>query len=363
MKAVTKVPEEIHEMATVKAGDLLREWDPDKARQLVQELARAKFFSERKFGVFRHGGTIGWLTGIVEYPSLTKVLNRLVLEACPEASFTSVMVSCNTPKVMHRDLNNDHNTLNYIVCPEASFTSVMVSCNTPKVMHRDLNNDHNTLNYIVPLAKPERGGDLWIELKEGDVVEGPIEQREVGDQRLYGQLRTLREGDGIEFGPRRYHEVCNWEGERIVLIAYTPDCLGKLSQDDLHALHDHLFPVPLSQLPEFHGDMKTERLPPRLRATRVPLDELQASGDQEREGQGWSMYLDLQPGLVKITEDLLFESQPAVRKAEVGYTRNIEQVLRDLQGPLEVVYNVAPEEVMENLEAWRPAIVKEIGGI
>eukprot|EP00439_Symbiodinium_sp_Y106_P029222 s9476_g3.t1 len=329
MKAVTKAPEEIHEMATVAAGDLLREWDPDKARQLIQELARAKFFSERKFGVFRHGGTIGWLTGIVEYPSLSKALNRLVLEACPEASFTSVMVSCNTPKVMHRDLNNDY----------------------------------NTLNYIVPLAKPDRGGDLWIELKEGDIVEGPIEQREVGDQRLYGQLRTLREGEGIEFGPRRYHEVCNWEGERIVLIAYTPDCLGKLSQDDLHALHDHMFPVPLSQLPEFHGDMKTERLPPRLRAARVPLDELQASGDQERERQGWSMYLDLQPGLVKITEDLLFESRPAVRKAEVGYTRNIEQVLCDLQGPLEVVYNVAPEEVMENLEAWRPAIVKEIGGI
>ena len=48
----------------------------------------------------------------------------------------------------------------------------------------------------------------------------------------------------------------DWEGDRVVIIAYTPDCLGKLGQEDLEALHDHGFPVPLSQLPEYHGDLR-----------------------------------------------------------------------------------------------------------
>ena len=38
------------------------------------------------------------------------------------------------------------------------------------------------------------------------------------------------------------HEVCDWTGDRTLIIAYTPDCLGKLGQEDLEALHDYGFP-------------------------------------------------------------------------------------------------------------------------
>ena len=65
------------------------------------------------------------------------------------------------------------------------------------------------------------------------------------------------------------HEVAPWVGNRIVIIGYTPDCLGKLSQEDLQQLHEHDFPVPLSQLPEFNGSAQVEGWNPYVRATQV----------------------------------------------------------------------------------------------
>ncbi|CAE7947469.1 unnamed protein product [Symbiodinium sp. KB8] len=318
-------------MATDRSEQLLKTWSLEQACSLIKELGRSSFFDDKKFGVYRHGGTVGWMMGIREYPSLSKVLARVVTEICPEAVFTSVLVSCNTPKTMHKDLNND-------VC---------------------------TQNYVIPLAVPEKGGELWIELKGGDTVQGKIEQRVAAGRQVYGQLRTLRTEEAIWFGPRRFHEVADWKGERIVIIAYTPDCLGKLSQEDIQALHEHQFPIPLSQLPEYNGDHSGEEVPPSMRPATVQAEhtvpEYQEGTNQQDES--WQMYLDLNPGLVQVDGSDSLRRSPVIQKAEVGFTRNIEEVLSNLSGPLDVVYNVCPDEVMANLDAWRPAIVKEMQGI
>ena len=78
-------------------------------------------------------GTVGWLTGLIEYPDLTKVLTRILVE----------------------------------VEPEAQFTSVLVTHNTTRSMHKDFNNDYRTKNVVVPVQCPDRGGELWVELKQG----------------------------------------------------------------------------------------------------------------------------------------------------------------------------------------------------
>ena len=117
--------------------------------------------------------------------------------------------------------------------PEATFTSVMVSHNSQKGMHKDFNNDYQTSNYVLPLCMPEDGGDLWVELAAGDTVLGKIEKKSTGAQDVYGQWRQLEQSRVIQFPPNRYHEVMPWTGTRTVLIAYTPDCLGKLTADDL----------------------------------------------------------------------------------------------------------------------------------
>ena len=198
-----------------------------------------------------------------------------------------------------------------------------------------------------------------MELKPGDVVRGKIEQREVNGQLLYGQLEQLEEGRCVVFDPRRYHEVSEWTGTRINLIAYTPDCLGKLSQEDLEVLHDHGFPVPLSQLPEYHGSSTGNGvLPATLQSVCYNPEH------QEEDDTQWTMYLDINPGMVNIADSSTHcYNMPRLRKAEVSYTANIEKVIEQLSGPLDVTHTVRPEEVMANLEAWRPAIMKELQGI
>ena len=76
------------------------------------------------------------------------------------------------------------------------------------------------------------------------------------------------------------------------------------------------------------------------------------------------MYLDLEPGCVRIADEVETEAPlPMVCKAEVGFTSNIEGVLEALKVPLDVTHTVNPDEVFANLEVWRPAILKEIKGI
>ena len=277
MKAVTKSSLEWKEYAKKRSADLLDSWDQEEAFKIVAQLASMGFFESKKFGVYRHGGTVGWLSGLVEFPELSKVLARIVLE----------------------------------INPEAAFTSVMVSYNAPRAMHKDFNNDYQTQNYVVPIQCPDHGGELCVELKSGDVVQGAIEQRDMGGKRLYGQLYELQPGICISFGPQRYHEVSDWNGERTVLIAYTPDCLGKLSQEDLEGLHEHGFPIPLSQLPEYHGDLRAKEDLPQVRTAVVDENLLEHDSD-------WTMYLDLEPGLVKIADTTTpAQEVPLMRKAEI----------------------------------------------
>ena len=161
-------------------------WDHEGAVNFVNMLAEAGFFESRKFGVYRHGGEVGWLTGLVEFPDLSRVLTRLIVE----------------------------------VEPGASFTSVMVSHNAERSMHKDSNNDPATKNYVVPIHCPDRGGELWVELKPDDIVKGNIAQRVAGGKQVHGQLYELQPGKVLQFSPRRLHEVSEWTGNRTVY-----DCL------------------------------------------------------------------------------------------------------------------------------------------
>ena len=325
MRVVGKVGDDLSELATTKAGDLLSRWSTVEAVSVINALAERGFFQSQKFGVYRHGGTVGWLNGLTEYREVAQVLVKLMLEAMPEAAFTSVMISHNGQKGMHKDFNNDY----------------------------------KTSNYVLPLCVPAEGGHLWVELAAGDTVVGSIEQRSTGSHNVYGQWRELEYLKVIQFPPNRYHEVMPWTGTRTVLIAYTPDCLGKLTSDDLKGLHDHGFPIPISQLPEYHGDLVGDEALPAVSTVSVEEGNFEDLGSSP-----WIMYLDLEPGEVELpSEHGEAPTPPTLCKTEVSFTRDIEEVLKALKGPLDVTHTVSPDEVFANLEVWRPAILKEIQGI
>ena len=138
MRALHKDQEEFEEHVKRCAQMLLEDWDVQVALELVKELSDKGLFDEVKFGVFRHGGNIGWLRGLTDYPELARVLARVVLHYSPEATFTAIWVSRNQSKGMHRDFNNDE----------------------------------RTVNYVLPIQIPTKGGELWVELSTGDWITG-----------------------------------------------------------------------------------------------------------------------------------------------------------------------------------------------
>ena len=325
LRAVAVSGDEVKHWATEEAKDILENWDFHRAKILINHLARAKFFNERKFGVYRHGGSVGWMKGMQEFPDLVKLLTKFVTE----------------------------------VEPTATFTSILVSFNTQKALHKDFNNDPRTYNYVIPTQIPERGGELWVELKPGDYVEGTIEQRSKGERMIYGQCLSLEEDKAVKVGPMSAHEVCPWEGDRIVVIGYSPQCLGKLSYDDVGLLHEYGFPIPLSQLPEYYANEEAEII--QLRTLGLESEE---EIDNKVGESDWTMYLDLDPGMARIADSTWIQPElPQARKTEVVYTPDIENVLAGLSGPLDVTYTVNPAEVMKCLERWKPAIEKELKSI
>ena len=339
MKRVNLTREEQVTMATTTASQMLEVWDHEDARELVVALAEKGFFDELKFGVFRHGGTVGWMTGLEQYPDLSRLLARLVLEVEPTATFTSIWVSHNSQRPLHQDLNND----------EWSY------------------------NYVIPLQCPLEGGELWTELRPGDQVCGPISVRTPsGSKQVYGQEHPLQLGKCICFSPRRLHEVLDWKGSRTMLIAYTPQCLGKLNYKDIKILDAHGFPPPLlSQLPEAFGGEPRPYLA-KANVEKEPSPPLQ--GEQQHGGlsealqdeEEWDIYLDLEDGEVRFGGEFGLTTeveQVAMRKTEVTYTPNVEGILEELETPLEVTYTVDPREVLGHLSLWEAAIRKEVSGI
>ena len=62
-------------------------------------------------------------------------------------------------------------------------------------------------------------------------------------------------------------------------------------------------------------------------------------------------------------EEMVSSDGPSMCKTEVGYTKNIEDIIKNLKGPLQVVHSVDPMEVLSNIQAWVPAIEKELKAV
>ena len=120
----------------------LGDWSQEEAESLIFHVALGLNSSEQKFGVFRHGGLVGLTKATYDLPWVAELLVRALKEKCPEAEFSAIYVSVNTAREIHTDVNN------LVGVP----------------------------NYLYPIAVPHKGGELWIELSDGDVVKGKIKE-------------------------------------------------------------------------------------------------------------------------------------------------------------------------------------------
>ena len=343
MRELQVTEEEFVKYIKRRSEQLLEDWDQEEAVSFVDELAEKRVFEDIKFGVFRHGGSVGWMRGFAEYPELSKVLAQLVLR----------------------------------VNPEATFTAIWVAKNSERGMHKDFNNDEQALNYVLPIRVPEKGGELWVELRQGNEVRGEVRERQdERGRRYFGQVQPLVDGVCNIFSPRQRHEVLPWEGTRTVLIAYTPQGLGKLTSSMIRELENYGFPPPITQFPEYFLKdplYQANRVDVSRREEVEQLDEyLTEDNPQEsamitdEEVDDWEMFVEAEDGLVKIAEtqeEQFSWNRPLLNKLEMSYTKGVEAILAGLKSPLEVVYNVDPKEVLENISAWEPAIRKEVDGV
>ena len=147
-----------------------------------------------------------------------------------------------------------------------------------------------------------------------------------------------------------FFALAPWTGTRTVLIAYTPQCMGKLTYDMIQSLEDHGFLPPLSQLPEFFVRNHTT-----VNISAVTIEEKfeeevyvneECQVDSADPSAEWEMFLDVSSGLVKVEESTgaygghEFNEFPVMAKAELGYVRDVERRLSELVSPLEVTYQV-----------------------
>ncbi|CAE7740893.1 GIP [Symbiodinium sp. CCMP2592] len=112
---------------------------------------------------------------------------------------------------------------------------------------RDLDEALIHTHVVLPLKLPPNGGDLWIELKPGDHVSGPVEERVDGKgKRWLGTTHKLERGKPFFLDPTRRDATTPWKGERAVLVAYTVNTLGNELEHEFQSLEALGVPLPAS---------------------------------------------------------------------------------------------------------------------
>ena len=137
--------------------------------------------------------------------------------------------------------------------PTACFSCISVFSNLRQGMHRDSHNMAGTWNYITALSTFDNG-QVWIECEEG----GKSMCTPAG--KLKGKLAEVAKGD-VTFDAKRYHCVMPWEGRRVVLVGFTPQCGKKLAVADRDALLELGFPLPWVPLDNNHPNLADKTLP------------------------------------------------------------------------------------------------------
>ncbi|CAE7422884.1 unnamed protein product [Symbiodinium sp. CCMP2592] len=350
-----------------RAEVLLQSWNLEAAECLVRDVARLLPEDERVYGMFRHGGRIGVTKSTVERPWFAMLLNKVMQDRASDAEYAAIFVSMNNEREVHIDRNNAL----------------------------------GAMNHLLPISMPRRGGELWMELRDGDVVSGKVIELLSGEGRArYGCAFPLQEGRVFSFDPHRRHAVLPWKGERIVIVGYTPALLASVPRLDREMLWALDFPLPLeddeapaevyinalsvsSVRPVAKGiEAEAETIPTSDGEYLFKCDwsiakrELQASESSTssqacnvsesdpipgEDWEDWEMHLVLDnESTATATLSSSDDVRPSIKKAEVTYTDGIEEILDALSSPVSVVYTVNPKEVAAVFEKWIPALQKEV---
>ncbi|OLQ10423.1 Copia protein [Symbiodinium microadriaticum] len=286
-------------------------------------------------GAFVHGGCAGVRKNLINYPHTSKYLVKVAKQRAGGQPFSALGIARNATLGMHRDVRNWRDSKNMVV-PLTTFT----------------------------------GGSLWVH--DPGVEEEDSENRVLPNgQQARGRVKEMEMGKTVEFRPTEWHEVQPWEGDRVVLLMYTPRAT-KLSQGDVDMLVEFGFEVPLEARKCEQGEVEEDQIDPggdlNLRALRANFEEEQMAFIEVEDEDIFDGIRDERgPQLKRLAcSRACNEMTRILKKAEVQYTSGIEEILRkceDENQVLDVTHSVSLQEVKGNLSAWRASALKEYGNL
>ncbi|CAE7467813.1 RE1 [Symbiodinium necroappetens] len=114
------------------------------------------------------------------------------------------------------------------------FTAVGVARNPKFGYHKDSHNEEEADNVVVGLNDVKTGGGLWVQNE--DLHQAEADWRQVTKKVMCkGEVRALGRGDVTRFAPRLWHGAEPHEGDRYIMITYTPRTRA-LSREDKEVL-------------------------------------------------------------------------------------------------------------------------------
>ena len=143
-------------------------------------------------GAFTHGGVSGLRNGSKRLPAVTSFFAKFARDVVGAEHFATVVVQKNGRGSIHRDFHNKPGSKNW-VCP-------LTSC---------------------------AGGGLWVQAEGLEPcylqdVEA-LEEREVRPgTRVKGRVMKTEKGEPFAFDPTVWHEVQAHEGDRVMVVAFSP---------------------------------------------------------------------------------------------------------------------------------------------
>ena len=174
-----------------------------KTRQCDLQAAEAKGLT---LGSYAYGTKVGVTNQTTLRPNLTKLLNRYLKQLQPEGTWTALRVTCNFASETHTDRNQ-----------------------------------RGSRNLFVPVSRFDKGR-IWVE-----GVPGPGEK---GETRIVKGVSVVGKWIGGDsqacwFDASRPHAVEPSEGDRRVVIGYTPRLLERMTAGNVSFLQECEFPLPL----------------------------------------------------------------------------------------------------------------------
>ena len=165
--------------------------------------------SHHVFGLWRHGGVTGVSRYVERCPQMTQLLAKMLSTTFPGCCFTTALVSVDASTIIHRDVQTDA----------------------------------RTQHLVLPVAVPEFGGGLWVELPGDDTsVEGSTVEVLPSGRQVIGRVVPLDQP--FQFSAKRWHRVMPSDSRRVVVIGYNVSCAARASHADLQKLSSLGFVLP-----------------------------------------------------------------------------------------------------------------------